>query len=253
MSDGPIAILSDLHLEPDHGTAILETLEETLTEIAIHEPSLLVILGDIVQETDSATDEQFLRTVVDRTTAFDSPCRYVPGNHDVQSLDPATFADAVGHDCWAIDQERAHVFLDSSAPRLPGSRGELPEDQLATLREQLSAMDDAIIFVHHPVHYHDVGDNYWFSRHPEEAFCGNKREVRAILDEASEHVSAVVNGHLHEWDWTTDGGISHFTVDSFNKTHNPTGESGAYALLETADSLQLSHFFGDGTVHRVQL
>jgi 3',5'-cyclic AMP phosphodiesterase CpdA len=253
MSEKPVAIISDLHLEPEFGTGLLETFEQTLTQIATHDPGTLVILGDIVHETDPATDERFLQAVIDRTTDFGVPCRYVLGNHDVESLDPRTVTDAVGHDRWAVDQKRERVFLDSSAPDLSGSRGEIPAEQFAGLQEELSAMRNAIVFVHHPIHYHDVSNNYWFARHPEEAFCGNKRAVSEMLSTVSEHVSAVVNGHLHEWDWTTDRGVSHFTINSFNKTRNPAGESGSYAVLDPGDSLRLSHFSGDGTVHRVEL
>lgn len=253
MSETPIAIISDLHLEPEFGAELLETFEQTLTQIATHDPAMLVILGDIVQETDPETDQRFLRAVIDRTTDLAAPCRYVLGNHDVESLEPRTVTDAVGHDRWTVDKEHERVFLDSSAPHLSGSRGEIPAEQLAMLQDELAAMRNAVVFVHHPVHYHDVRNSYWFSHHPEEAFCGNKRAVGEILSAASEHVSAVVNGHLHEWDWTTQKGISHFTVDSFNKTRNPAGESGAYAVLDPADPLGLSHFSGDGTVHRVEL
>ncbi|MCW8173178.1 hypothetical protein D8S78_18945 [Natrialba swarupiae] len=30
------------------------------------------------------------------------------------------------------------------------------------------------IFVHHPIHYYDVSNSYWWSTYPERAFCGNK-------------------------------------------------------------------------------
>jgi len=50
MSADMTAIVADLHLEPDNETELLHAFEETLELITEHDPSELVILCDVVQE-----------------------------------------------------------------------------------------------------------------------------------------------------------------------------------------------------------
>lgn len=253
MTAGPIALLADLHLEPARSETLFAALDETLEQILTHDPAELVILGDLVQETTPEGDRRMLERVVDRLEDHPLPYRCLPGNHDVEHLDSQTFCNLVGNDLWEIDQTADRVYLDSSAPRLGGSRGEVSPSQLTDLRESLATMQDALVFVHHPLHYQDLRDNYWFSEHPEEAFCGNKRAVREVLVPEADRIAAVLNGHLHEWSYVEDNGLAHFTIDSFNKTHNPRGKTGAYAILQPDRPLTLEHHAGAGTVHRVQL
>lgn len=251
MSDGPLAILTDLHLEPDHAGATLEALDVTLEAIRAEDPSELIVLGDIVQEANHQADIEFLQRFRERLAATEFPFHCLPGNHDVEHLSSERFSETVGNPCWSVDEQRGHVYLDSSAPRLPGGRGELSSEQCSALREALTTLESVTVFVHHPLHYQYLGDNYWFSEHPEEAFCGNKRAVREILEPNAASIEAVVCGHLHEWGYTRVDGIDHFVIDAFNKRLNPNGETGAYAILETAPRLQLTHHAGDGRVQTV--
>jgi metallophosphoesterase superfamily enzyme len=54
------AIVADLHLEPDNETELLHAFEETLELITEHDPSELVILCDVVQESRPSTDRRLL-------------------------------------------------------------------------------------------------------------------------------------------------------------------------------------------------
>lgn len=249
------AVLTDLHLDPDCADAVLDAFDDALDRIRDRDPSRVVVVGDVVQDTSPETDRRLLGRVVDRLEALPCPYFVLRGNHDVEELDPAAFGDAVGHERFRIDAEDDLVYLDSSAPRLAGSRGEVDDEQLGALATALEGggIDDALVFVHHPVHYHPVDDNFWFADHPEEAFCGNKRAVRALLEPAADRIAGVLNGHLHEWHHVDADGLDHFTVDAFNKRRHPTGETGGFAVVDRDGGLTVDYHAGDGSEHRIRL
>lgn len=253
MTDGPIAVVSDLHLTPECADDIFAAFETALAEITAHDPTSLVVLGDIVHETSPEADRRLLQRFVDRVADLPFPYVCVRGNHDVEYLEPATFAEVVGHDRYRIDLEAEVIALDSSAPRLSGGRGEIDSAQLDALCDALEAVENAVIFVHHPVHYRSVRENYWFSDRPEEAFCGNKRAVREILEPVSDRIATIVNGHLHEWHVARDGGLAHVSVDAFNKRLHPAGETGGFALVDRTDGVAVDYYAGDGSEHHVRL
>ncbi|QCC49055.1 metallophosphoesterase family protein [Halobellus limi] len=253
MTGDTVAVVSDLHLAPESAGPLFDAFEAATERFLAHDPDELVILGDVVAGAGPDADRRLLARFVDRLDDLPVPYRVVPGNHDVDHLDLETFEELVGNDRWRIGSDDDRVFLDSSAPRLSGSRGEVDAVQLDALADAAARLRDAVVFVHHPVHYRPVGDNYWFGEHPEEAFCGNKRDVRALLDPASDRIDAVVNGHLHAWHYDDVDGLPHFTVDSFNKRRNPRGETGAFAVLRTGETTVCEHHAGDGTEHRVRL
>lgn len=255
MTAGPIAFVTDLHLDPDCADAVLDAFDDALDRIRDRDPARIVVGGDVVQDTSPEADRRMLRRVVGRLD--DAPCPYfvLRGNHDVERLTPGAFADVVGHERFRIDRDAGLVYLDSSAPRLAGSRGEVDGEQLDALSSALDDgdLDDALVFVHHPIHYRRVDDNFWFAGHPEEAFCGNKRAVRELLEPAEERVAGVLNGHLHEWHHVESGGLAHFSVDAFNKRRHPTGRTGAFAILDREDGLSVDYYAGDGTDHRIRI
>lgn len=253
MTDGPLAIITDLHLEPNHADEILSTLDDILANILTEDPSRIVVLGDIVQETNEQTDREMLQRCVARLDSTSVPYQCLPGNHDVEHLSGDRFSAIVGNELWEIDESHGHVFLDSSAPQLSGSRGEISEEQLQALQRAISTLEEIVVFTHHPVHYQDLRENYWFNEHPEEAFCGNKRAVRELLEPVADRITAVVTGHLHEWNYAERDTIPHFVVDAFNKRLNPAGETGGYALLRTDGETQFEHHAGDETVHQIRL
>lgn len=253
MTDGPTAIVTDVHLAPDSVDALLADFDGTVERILSHDPTDIVVLGDAVSGPTRSDDRRLLSRFLDRLEELPIPYRFVPGNHDVVNLDPTEFVDLVGNDRWAIDTASNRVYLDSSAPHLSGSRGEVGTDQLDALRGAVDELDDAVVFVHHPIHYRPVSDNYWFSKRPEEAFCGDKRFVREVLSPAADRIAAVVNGHLHAYHDDEVDLIPHFTIDTFNKRPEPTGETGAFALLWSGPETVLEHHSGDGTRRRVRL
>ncbi|MFB6076800.1 MAG: metallophosphoesterase, partial [Candidatus Nanohaloarchaea archaeon] len=134
---------------------------------------------------------------------------------------------------------RDAIVLDSSAPHVPGSRGEVTDEQLDFLRATLPDVEDALLFVHHPIHYHNVEDNPWWDVYPERAFCGNKKEINHIIDQHG-GIRAVFNAHLHEHDHTVYRGIDHVTVEPFSRKTPGDGPTGAHAVVEIDDEIQVT-------------
>ncbi|WP_435067755.1 metallophosphoesterase family protein [Haloplanus sp. C73] len=225
-----VAVLADLHLDADSADRILDELRETVDRIERrHDPDRLVILGDVVQDVSPEADARNVRRAVDVLDEFSTPVRWLLGNHDVAALSRERVTDLLGNERYGADGPL--VFLDSSAPRLGDGRGELDAEQLAFLDGVLDSRSNALVFVHHPIHYHSLDDNYWFSDRPEVAFCGNKGAVEPMLDDG---VRAVFNAHLHEADFRMIDGVAHVTVDAFNKSASDRGV-GAYATVTLAD------------------
>lgn len=251
MAEKSIAVLSDLHLEPENEDILFEALAETLHRIRSHSPDELVILGDIVQETSEPMDKRLIKGFVDRLSDIEIPFRCLSGNHDIAELTLENYTEIVGNDAYGITGN--HVYLSSASAHLSHGRGEISEEQLRFLEDALASLSTAIVFVHHPIHYHDISENRWFSNSPEAAFCGNKEVVLEILKSASTDITAVINGHLHEWDYTEYRGIDHFTIDSFNKILEPDRETGGFALVEDGEQLRVTQYDVDGGERSVLL
>lgn len=240
MTELTVACLADLHLEPDCVDSVLETILDTYEQIEVEaaatigtEPDLCIVLGDILQETTPEIDASLLERVADTLDSLPVQTRVVPGNHDVKHCSPAEFATHLGDHVpsqsgWWIDKERELVFLNSAAPRLADSRGELTDSQQTVLRKQLPAMDNPLVFCHHPLQSFDLSSNPWFQSYPEEAFCGRRRPVMKHLYEDT--TSTIVTGHLHEHHLRLRDSTMHVVVDAYNKTAGH-GQNGAYALL----------------------
>ncbi len=262
MTDLTVACLTDLHLEPDCVDSVLEAIPDTYEQIESEaaatvgtEPDLCVVLGDVLQETAPEIDARLLERVADTLDSLPVQTRVIPGNHDVMHCSPAEFAARLGDHVpaqsgWWIDEERDLVFLNSAAPRLADSRGELTDAQQTVLREQLPAMENPLVFCHHPLQSVDLSSNPWFQSYPEEAFCGRRRPVMEHLYEDS--TSAIVTGHLHEHQLGSRDSTRHVVVDAFNKTAGH-GQNGAYALLTRHTDGEVSGYHIEGTGRRDEL
>jgi 3',5'-cyclic AMP phosphodiesterase CpdA len=257
-----VACLADLHLNPDCVDTVLDTIPETYdqiaaeaTEIGSAKPDVCVVFGDVLQETTPETDVDILDRVATVLDSLPVPTRVIPGNHDVVHCSPAEFATHLGDhvpdsDGWWVDTERNLVFLNSAAPRLADSRGELTDPQQTRLREQLPSLDNPLVFCHHPLKSIDLSSNPWFQSYPEEAFCGRRRPV--MNDLYGDTTSAIVTGHLHEHHAGSRHGTPHIVVDAYNKSAGH-GQNGAYAVLtrQPDGTVTGSHIAGDG--RRTQL
>ena len=239
-----VGIISDIHLRSAHEHAILTELDSVLGRLNAVDPDHLVVLGDLVEDEDPETDRDHLRAVQAALNSLGVPVTYLLGNHDVEQLSRADLRDLFGvKRFYGRIGETNLFYLDSSAPERSGAQGAVGEKQLAFLDRELADADGAVVFVHHPLGYRDLSDNHWFAEEPEQAFCGNKREVNSVL--ARHDVRAVVNGHVHETAHVRHRGVDHLTVNAFAKERRDRPVTGTYAKLTVGDSISLRVVEGD--------
>lgn len=235
-------IISDVHLGYGDDQVVLEALDRTVETVTEgFEPDHVVVLGDLIEDQpDPAADEANLEAVVEVIDGHGVPATYLFGNHDVAQIDPETVSRIVGNDPWGRIPGTECVYLDSSAPRLGDPRGELSADQLGFLDETLPGCRRPVVFVHHPVHYHDITSNPWFGDTPERAFCGNKIVVQNLLADLARS-AVTVNGHIHETAYAHADNAHHFTLNAFNKEYpRATGVTGTYGLLTVGDEVTMT-------------
>ena len=211
-----VGILSDIHLQRAHEEAVLTELDRALDRLDDADPDRLVVLGDLIEDEDRATDREYVRTVREALESVDTPVTYLLGNHDVERLSHEDLRESLGVERFYGRIEGTDLFyLDSSAPERSGAQGAVGAEQLEFLDSELADAEGAVVFVHHPLGYRDLSGNHWFAEEPERAFCGNKREVNDVL--ARHDVVAVVNGHVHETAHVRYRGVHHLTVNAFAK------------------------------------
>lgn len=249
-----IGVLPDIHFGYGDTASVTAALERVIDRFNddFH-PEVVVVLGDLIHESKSdVADRELLTRVAGILDAVKAPVTYLLGNHDVINLDYERIQGVLDQDRYGVVGDTAHVYLDSSAPRLAGARGEVDPEQLSFLREELSGADARLVFVHHPIHYYDIRDNYWFGSEPERAFCGNKKEINSIIEE-DDSIIATFNGHLHETHYTSDQGMHHFTINAFNRERPGGGVTGTFAEVELGEILRVRVVEGNRITRTVEV
>lgn len=229
---------------------ITDELKTVVEELRHFEPDLLVVLGDIIQhENNAQNDRQNLRKVKEILERLECEKIYMGGNHDSMNLSNNELEEILGDELWGYRRLKGEnlIFLNTSSPWLSRARGEVTNEQLDFLDEKLEELDKATLFVHHPVHYHDVSDTYWWSEIPEWAFCANKREVNEIFSKHG-NVDLTVNGHLHENNFVEYKGIPHVTLTAFGKERREKPVTGTYALMEIGEHIDITEKIQGETV-----
>lgn len=249
-----IGIIADIHFGFGETDAVTETLGRVIDHFnTSFRPDATVVLGDLIHESDSPdTDHRRLKRLVELLGNLNAPVTYLLGNHDNVNLPYPRIREVLGQDRYGCLAGTDHVFLDSSAPQLAGARGALDEAQHAFLRDHLPTTQHTLVFVHHPIHYHDIHRNYWFATAPERAFCGDKKEVNAVIEESG-GVLATFNGHLHETHHTSDRGLHHFTVNAFNRERPEAGVTGTYAEVTLGETLRVRIIEGDQITRTIEV
>lgn len=230
-----LALVADVHMRDRDRDAVARALERATERIERFDPHRTVVLGDLIQDADHGADVGNVERVLEALAPLDP--RYLAGNHDVEHLSGEEFAELVGNDLGGHETVEGTdlVYLDTSAPHLPGPRSEVPDGHLELLGEVLADSDEALVFAHHPVHYRDISGNAWFGERPELAFASNKAWVQRVFDE-HDGVLATFNGHVHENVHARYRGVDHFTLNAVNKelpdSRRPTGTHALVTLGE---------------------
>ncbi|WEL23853.1 metallophosphoesterase family protein [Candidatus Nanohalovita haloferacivicina] len=252
------AVISDIHLLEENREEALRLLDRTIDEIERRGPELVIVLGDLIggavttgieaPEEDEGLEE--LKEIRDRFDSLEAEKLYLAGNHE-QDVGPEQFSDLFSQENFGIREVGGEkfVFLDSSAPELSGSRGQVSRDQLKFLDETLESLDEAFLVIHHPVHFRDLSHSYFWDVYPERAFCGNKKEINNVLQK-HDNVKAVFNAHIHDLDLTEYKGRPHFTNPPFISEDRKEGFNQYFTMVDVSDAGLELEVFVEGEVER---
>lgn len=240
-----IGLVSDVHMREGERDAIERELRATVERLEGFDPHHAFVLGDLVEDGETAaTDREHVEAVT--RVLEEAPFRttYLLGNHDVENLSRASLSAALdGQPRFGHLTVRGQdvVYLDSSAPRLAGARGELGGEQLEFLRELLPTLEDALLLAHHPVGHYDLRDNHWFGEFPERAFLGDRKELLEVVA-GTGGVRATFGGHIHQSRAGSFRGIDHVVVNAFSKELPDAPVTGTHAEVVVEERIAVDVF-----------
>ena len=250
------AIISDIHVLKENREETLQKLEETVSEIKSSEPDLVIVLGDMIGgqvTTGKTTDEENegmeeIQKIRQRIEEIDAEKIFMLGNHE-QDIDRKEFSEEFSQRTYGLKQVGGEnfLYLDSSAPELSGSRGQISREQLEFLDEKLREVEDAFLIIHHPIHFRDLSHSHYWDVYPERAFCGNKKEINNVIEKHG-NVKMVFNAHIHDLDLTEFKDLKHFTNPPFISESREDGFNQYYTIAEIGENIDLTVQDPDGEV-----
>ncbi len=228
--------MADLHYADKEPTKTrfyreaLDKLDEAVAHMNREKPTLVVELGDFIDQADSVEREiEWLKTMESHFAKLTMPRHYVLGNHCVGTLTKQEFAAHTqatgGHGAF---KESGVTFLILDACfREDGTPYErknfnwqdanLPKAELAWLEAALAkASGPVIIFAHQRL---DMDKAH---------AVRNAAEVRALLEKSGK-VLAVFQGHSHKNDYQQIAGIHYTTLVAM--VEGSGMENNGYSLL----------------------
>jgi alkaline phosphatase len=248
-----IGLITDVHYADAaprgsrHYRESLGKMREAVARLNDEKVDVAIELGDLIdtpQPPDPAKETEFLRTIAAEFGKLRAPRHFVLGNHCVSALRKKQFLDTVGQkrSYYSFDQGGVHcVVLDAcfrqdGAPYAPGQfawkDSEVPREQREWLAGDLkSTANRTLVFVHQRL-----------DEAPQAGYRIKSRSaVRDIL-EKSEKVMAVFQGHSHQNELQTIGGVRYCTLSAMVEGSGQAN-SGYSVLRVYADgTLDLSGF-----------
>ncbi len=232
-----VGLVTDLHYADKPATKTrfyretLGKLGEAVAKLNAEQPAFVVELGDLIDKAASVEEEIVWLKKIEAVFAETNTQRhYVLGNHCVATLTKAEFATqtaAARTPHYSFHQDGFHfVILDAcyTSDGTPYHRGNfdwkdanLPPDELAWLREDLSrAKHPVIVFAHQRLD--EKGPHS----------VRNAPAAREILEHSAK-VLAVFQGHSHANDYQQIGGIHYCTLVAM--VEGSGAENSGYAVL----------------------
>jgi len=242
-----VGLLTDLHYADKapkgsrHYRETLTKLEEAGQFFADRGADFVVELGDFIDAADSVETEMgYLRRIHSAFSAIAKERFHVLGNHCVDTLTKEEFLGQVGQEqsYFSFDRKGVHFLILDACFRSDGvpyrrknsdwKESYLPREEQEWLESDLDkATGPVILLAHQRLDRDDVHT------------VRNAPEVRPIL-ERSGKVAAVFQGHSHQNDLVTLGGIPYVTLKAMVEGSDP--EHNGYGLLEV---------FPDGSIRLV--
>ncbi|CAN5622660.1 hypothetical protein BH23DEI1_BH23DEI1_05440 [soil metagenome] len=250
-----IGIVTDIHSGPDlawvGGTAAPALLAAALEHLEALGATILVDLGDRLNDVAPGDDEARLRTVADLFRATSLPTEHLRGNHDLLpvELQSGVLGGTLAN--RSIDVEGWHLsFLDTFDGSIAGA---LAPATLAWLEADLAATSlPTILFSHQPLDGAPLVGNPLFEvdfaahAHPDA-----HEEARRIIERAG-IVRLALNGHAHWNNLSRVRGVPYLSVQSLVARGSDGQAAGSHALLELDDERIHVRVYG-GEPFEVQL
>lgn len=244
-----VGLMTDLHYADKAPTKTryyreaLAKLDEAVEHMNREKPTLVVELGDFIDQADSVEKEiEWLRAMESHFARLSMPRHYVLGNHCVGTLTKQEFAantkaagvfesfEAAGVTFVSLDACFREDGTPYSRKNFDWKDANVTKAELAWLEAELvKASGPVIVFAHQRL---DLD---------KEHAVRNAAEVRSLLEKSGK-VLAVFQGHSHKNDYQQIAGIHYTTLMAMVEG---TGlESSGYTMLDVlADgSLRLNGF-----------
>ncbi len=244
-----VGLMTDLHYADKNPTKTrfyreaLAKLDEAVEHMNREKPTLVIELGDFIDQADSVEREiEWLKTMESHFAKLSMPRHYVLGNHCVGTLTKQEFAQhtkaAGGHASFESNGVTFLIldacFREDGTPyerkNFNWQDANLPKAELAWLEAELSKVSGPVIVLAHQRLDLDKAHA-----------VRNAVEVRALL-ERSGKVLAVFQGHSHKNDYQQIASIHYTTLVAMVEG---TGlESSGYTMLDIMgdSSLRLKGF-----------
>lgn len=195
----------------------------------------LVVLGDLVDEADSADAERaHLLEVREALDAFAGTWHLTPGNHDLMNFDKAELYELMGkaNPPYAVDADGLRLLLLDGCFRpdgVPYAHGDfdwkqacIGGGQIEWLRQQLQHADEerrrAVVCCHHPL----VSDDERYVAH-------NADDAISVLT-SSPATAAYLCGHHHKGGAAELRGVPHVTLKAMSDSA-PSATQGVIVTL----------------------
>jgi 3',5'-cyclic AMP phosphodiesterase CpdA len=212
-------------------------------------PQVLVFTGDLADLGEAAAYTRLRELVEPAAAELGAQVVWVMGNHDERAEYAAELFGVTGPEA-AAPQDRVHdvaglrvIALDTSVPGY--HHGELTEDQLAWLRDQLAtpAEHGTILAMRHP---------------PIPVPMLRAGELIELLDQhrlasvvEGSDVRAVVGGHFHFSSYSTFAGVPVSVASASCYTSDPAPVERFVSGVDGHQAITMMHVYADRIVHTV--
>ncbi|OAI56371.1 alkaline phosphatase [Verrucomicrobiaceae bacterium SCGC AG-212-N21] len=244
-----VGLMTDLHYADKEPTKTrfyreaLGKLDEAVTHFNREQPAVVVELGDLIDKAETVEREiEWLKTIEQHFAQLTMPRHYVLGNHCVDNLTKAEFAQHTkasgGHAAFEL-AGMTFLLLDAcyredgtpyQRKNFQWQDSNLPKHELSWLEQELGKANGPVIVLAHQRLDMDKAHA-----------VRNAAEVRALL-EKSRKVLAVFHGHSHKNDYQQIEGIHYTTLVAM--VEGSGLDNSGYTMLDimTDGSLRVNGF-----------
>jgi hypothetical protein len=257
-----LLLLTDVHHGPSRvardAPPALDGLTSVLRRLEREPATLLLDLGDRINDVGPEQDLRHLEEVASAFALSTKERHHLLGNHDVKLLSQEENARVLGGPVGHTVLRRAGwTLLLWSPPPLYRRDGCLvPEDDVAWLVRALDELDGpAALFTHVPFHAGSMLGNYYFEGdHAGGAVYRDAERLLPLLL-ANDHVKVAVAGHVHWNSVNVVDGVPFLTVQSVSELATTAPRpAGAWARLRLEPDAVALHVHGlDGFQVRLPL